>query len=194
MVYVGIDNGNEGAIVALDAGRVAVLAELTPLIDVGNTKGGKKATKLILDETRAWDILSSLAQAHGPELFVVLEKAQSMPDQGIASAFQYGTGYGCWRMALTALARTHGIGWELAHPATWQKSMLRDIEGGDTKARAILKCQRSIPSLELIPGRRKKPHEGLADAGCMALYGMHLRPPPAVVARATPVPPPPLPR
>ena len=186
MIYVGIDNGNAGAIVAIEAEtRQCVFAEVMPLVDVGKS-GSPGAKNLVVDEARLWVMLDTLAAAYKSDLFVVLEKAQSMPGQGVASMFKYGVGYGVNRALLTALAAVHGSQWTLAHPATWQKSVLRDIEGTDTKARAVLKCARSLPSLDLYPGRKTNAHEGLADAGCMALYGEVLRP-----RGATIIPPPP---
>jgi hypothetical protein len=47
--------------------------------------------------------------------------------------------------------------------------VLRDIPG-EGKARAIARAAQ-LPGLNLTPGRRRKAHDGLADAACLALYG-----------------------
>lgn len=161
-LFVGIDPGTSGAIVAIDADHRVVIAEQTPTLGVG--KG--RSRKLIMDEIATWTMLSSLPDG----CVVALEKAQSMPGQGVSSTFGYGVGYGAWRMALTVLARQRGWAWHLVHPTTWNKAVLRDIEGDDTKARAVLRCQRTLPGLDLMPGDKRKPHTGLADAGCLALF------------------------
>jgi crossover junction endodeoxyribonuclease RuvC len=160
------------------------------LIDIGK---GKKH-RWVLDPQGLcrclWDVRRI---AEGQGLFFVLEKAQTMAPGGGGrspasprSMFQYGRGYGCLEMGLIAL----GIAYEAVHPRTWGGKVLKGMEGTNTKARAILKCQRAVPTLDLTPGRKRKPHDGLADAGCMALYAMTLRPVPGVrlPASRSPVP------
>ena len=48
-----------------------------------------------------------------------LERVGSMPGQGVASTFKFGTNYGGWQWALQAL----GIGFQLVGPRTWQKAL-----------------------------------------------------------------------
>jgi len=203
MIYVGIDPGNNGAIVGIDESYRTVAAECMPLIDIGK---GKKH-KWVLDKVAVLRVLKDLSYLSQPgpdvllrNLFVVLEKAQVMGGAGGRSPaspramFQYGRGFGGWEMALMALEIPHAV----VHPRTWGK-VLSGIEGSDSKARAILKCQRALPTLDLTPGRKRKPHDGLADAGCMALHAMTLRPvpglviptPPSVRQSIAPLPPPP---
>lgn len=195
-LYGGIDNGNEGALVLLNAHMNVIDTQLMPTINVG--KGRKN--RWILDKVRflailtGWQTVCRRAIGH-PGLFVVLEKAQAMPAglhgrrQGTASTFKTGRDYGCAEMALVAL----GIQHEIVHPRTWQTARLKGVEGGDTKARSVLKCQQSIPQLDLYPGKKRKPHDGLADAANMAAYGMALRPP-LRLAKPTKRPPPPPPK
>lgn len=168
MIYGGIDPGNRGAIVARRWGGEIVHCETLPLLNVGKGKGNK----WVLDHASVLAILRTLAHLDD-DLFFVLEKAQSMPDQGVSSVFQYGEGYGALKMALMAV----GIPFDVVHPTRWQKVVLHGIEGESTKARAILKVQRSMPDVNLLATvRSRKPHEGLADAACMMDYAEHLRP------------------
>jgi hypothetical protein len=57
-------------------------------------------------------------------------------------------------------------------PQSWQRVILRDIPG-EGKARSIARAAQ-LPGLNLTPGRRRKAHDGLADAACLALYGAAL--------------------
>lgn len=184
MIYGGMDPGNKGAIVAMDERAKVVYQHEIPLLNIG--KG--RSNKWVLDPQ---GLLRCLLEVRGlgEPLFFVLEKAQVMAPGGggqspasARSMFQYGRGYGCMEMALIAL----GIPYEAVHPKTWGNQILRGIEGGDTKARAILKAQRAIPTLDLTPGRKRTPHDGLADAACMCLYGMMLRPVPGAGLVVTP--------
>jgi len=70
------------------------------------------------------------------------------------------------------------IPYEVVRPRIWQKVVLCGIEGADTKVKSVLKCQRRLPDLDLTPGKKRKPHDGLADAACMALYGHIISPEP----------------
>jgi len=161
VIFVGIDPGKDGAVVAIDEnGRTvgSILAANDFTVKV--TKGGKKN---YLEHEMAGAI-DRLHQEHGIQV-VVLEKQQARPGQGGTSMFQTGLGYGLWRGILGAL----GIPTQIVHPKTWQKEALRDAPG-DGKGRAIMVCQQRLPDLELKPGKRRKPHDGLADAGCMALF------------------------
>ena len=53
---------------------------------------------------------------------------------------------------------------------TWQAKILN--KGcPDTKAASIAVCQEKFSEINLTPGRKRKAHDGMADALCIALYG-----------------------
>lgn len=201
MIYGGIDPGNKGWFVAMDEHRQVVLQREMPLINVGK---GKK-NKWVLDMHGVLAILTEMKdiavdRSIRGEMFVVLEKAQVMaPGAGgsspasARSMFGYGRAFGALEMALIALKIPH----EEVHPRTWGGKVLKGVEGADTKARAILKCRRALPHLDLTPGRKRVPQDGIADAGCMCLYAMMLHPVAGVQPVAVAQPPsatmPPLP-
>jgi len=55
-------------------------------------------------------------------------------------------------------------------PRTWQAKILP--KGClDTKKASIAICQEKFPEVNLIPGRKRKAHDGMADSLCIALYG-----------------------
>jgi hypothetical protein len=174
VLRIGIDNGLDGAIVAINQDYHVLYADLMPVIKVG--------TKRTLDMRAFYALLREMCGDHH-NVFAVLEKAQAMPKQGGVSMFNYGTGYGAAQMALIGLDIPH----EIVRPQAWQKQV--GITRGDTKGQAIGICRRRLPSLELVPGRKRVPHIGLGDAGCMSLHAAHLRPFP--VYHVVPAPPPP---
>ena len=161
-VVIGIDPGKSGAVVALDLDRLPVRSWITK--DEFTVLTGKSKRSYV--EGAMGKALSAL---HGSEgiVLAVLEKQQAMPKQGISSTFQTGLGFGLWRGVLGALE----IPTVVIHSKTWQREICRDLPG-DTKKRAILACFHQLPSLDLTPGRRTKPFDGIADAACMALYGL----------------------
>ena len=168
---IGIDNGAKGAIVVIDGKMQPVAVEPMPVINVGVMRRGKKGTKNVLDMRRVVDILREARDSSDGDVYAVLEHAQVFPGEGRITAFTAGRGYGALEMALVSL----GIPYEIARPRAWQKAILSGIEGGDTKARSVLKCRREFPTIDLTPGRRRKPMDGVADAACMALHALRQR-------------------
>ena len=171
MRRIGIDNGARGGIVVIDGKAQPVHYETMPVINVGVTRKGKKGTKNILDMRRVVTILREAQQQAGGDIFAVLEHAQVFPGEGRSTAFTAGRGYGAMEMALVSL----GIPYEIVRPRAWQKAVLSGVEGADTKARSVMKCQRTFPTIDLTPGRKRKPMDGIADAACMALYALNQR-------------------
>ena len=170
MIRIGIDNGAKGAIVVIDGKRKAVQVEPMPVINVGVIRKGKKGTKNILDMVQVLSILLKAKTASRGNVFAVLEHAQVFPGEGRSTAFTAGRGYGAMEMALVSL----GIPYEIVRPRKWQTEILKGVEGADTKARSVIKCRRLFPDIDLTPGRRRKPMDGIADAACMALYALQV--------------------
>lgn len=118
-IYLGIDPGYSGAVVAI--------------------LQGKKHTSVAairLKETEA-DIarfVLTLKQASPQSIHCMLEKVNAFPKQGVASTFKFGTSYGFCRGLLIA----YRIPFQTVTPAKWQQQM-RCRSAGDknvTKARA----------------------------------------------------------
>jgi len=162
--YGGIDPGNQGALVLLSEDFEVLDAQTMPLLDVG--KG--KSHRWVLHLSAVQEILASWCHGHAP--FVAIEQSRPMPKQGVSSVFRYGQSYGALLMALCCLGLAH----EVVPPLDWQRATLRGIPG-QGKARAILRAEQAVPALDLLPGRKRTPHDGLADACCMALYAAQLR-------------------
>lgn len=195
MIYVGIDPGNKGWFVAIDEKRDVYMLAPMPLVDIG-----KSRTRNVLDLEATLSILlkiKKLGKEHGG-VFVAIERAQAMGAGGRRSAasarsmFGYGRSYGGLLMGLEAA----GLDYEEVHPQTWGSKILKGVRGKNTKARSVKKAQQALPKLDLAPGRKRKPQDGIADAGCMALYATLVKPVAGVVEvthPSTTQPHPPLP-
>lgn len=156
---VGIDPGKHGYVVCLLNGA-PVSSFATPLIL--QAKG--KPMYNVPEMARGLKLLN-------PDL-VVLEKQQAFPGQGGSSNFSTGYGFGLWEGIISAL----GIPIMCPHPKTWQKAMLYDIPGDDTKARSIIAAGRMFPSFDLRASEKcRTQHDGKADALLMACYGLMVR-------------------
>jgi len=159
---VGIDPGLRGGIAALDARGQAVGTWPMPVA------GGEVHAAGLADLLRSLRCRDA-GQDIGP---VVLEKVASMPKQGVASTFTFGAGWGMVRGVCAAL----GISVVLVPPTVWKKRILLGFT--HDKAGALQLCASRWPTADLIPPGCRKPHDGIADALCLAEYGRLVDPAP----------------
>lgn len=161
VIFAGIDPGSKGAIVAINDHRAVILQHRLPW----HTGEG-----LILSEF--WKTLLELRNAArdaGGRLAVALERQSYRPTDGGKGTFTCGRTFGALEMGLVAL----GLPYEIPAPNMgvngWHR-MLQGAQGEDTKRQAMNLCRRQLPGLVLIPKGCRKPHDGLGDAGALALW------------------------
>lgn len=162
--FLGIDAGFSGAIAILkmeDNNEVRVQG----LFDMPLRK---------MDKGQRIDLakLKYLLKGYETIWKATLEKAQAMPAeriiggkvirQGIASTAKYMQAYGEVYGLLAGL----DIPVDEVHPATWKKSMIKDMPKG--KEASIIRVQQIYPKMQFA---RKKDH-GIADAILIGLYGI----------------------
>lgn len=156
MTTLGIDPGRDGAAVLLDDGRVLV-AQRTSAITGGEKwhEGGAVAVATWLRSVHAEHRIGIAA----------LELYAGRPGEGRGSALTVGVGWGVWYGALL------GLGVEVRTPssAAWTREMFAGVQG-EGKGRSVALCRMRLPDLDLTPGRTRKAHDGLADAGCLAVW------------------------
>jgi crossover junction endodeoxyribonuclease RuvC len=158
MIYIGIDPGLEGGIVAINS-RLAVVAAV-PM------PTAKQPTHNEIDVAKIAALLTELRLDHAGDLLVAIETLPyGRPGQrGVASAQTMGVNYGMLRGCL----ETMGIPYFLVGAQRWQKEVCPG--SGDPKLRSIAFCKKALPALDLTPGAKKKPHDGMADAACIAVW------------------------
>jgi len=141
-LFIGIDPGKTGAIAAISKRQEVTLLEDWPG-----------------DEFAAAEMIRNLKnQSLTPwqDCTAAIERAQSMPKQGVKSMFTYGTNYGIWRGILAAL----NIRFILPTPQAWQKGVLSKAED---KKPALAAARRMFPDADLVGPRGGGKH-GRADA------------------------------
>jgi crossover junction endodeoxyribonuclease RuvC len=152
MNYCGIDVGFSGAISVLnDDGEILLMTDM-PIITVGK--------KRELNEPKIRMILDGFKP-----LCVGIEKAQTMPNQGISSSGRYMASYGFLRGLCVGLS----VEYQLIHPKTWKKELMHDMP--KEKEASIMRVGQLYPDLVL---GRKKDH-GIADAILIAKYLMSVK-------------------
>ncbi|MCJ7760692.1 hypothetical protein MUP59_06065 [Candidatus Bathyarchaeota archaeon] len=172
---IGIDGGLHGAVVGINDNLEVIDFFDTPIIDLGKKgKGGKVGTNnAFLENEMVGRLRFLLAKAgtHGMNCgtSIILEKAQSMPKQGVVSTFKTGEGFGLWKGILAAL----GCPYEVIATKVWQKRVMVGVTGLDPKAKSISRCQRLFPGLPLTKPKGKVASlDGRADAALIAYYGL----------------------
>jgi hypothetical protein len=172
MLSIGIDNGLNGALVAIDDHTNIVGWYDCPILESSTSSKGKKKVSRSFNVRAMVATLSELAFDLGKdhsEVRVWLEVAHAMPKQGISSTFKTGYGAGLWEGIVCAL----GLSYDVVHAKTWSKEVLRDVPRGDPKHRSFVKTQRLFPDLPLMkPNGRVLSMDGRSDASLIAYYGM----------------------
>ncbi len=155
---VGIDPGLRGGVAALDVAGAVVGLWPMPVA------GGEVHAAGLADLLRSLRCLDS----HQDIGRVCLEKVSAMPKQGVSSTFRFGTGWGMVRGVCAALA----IPVVLVPPTVWKKQVLLGLP--HDKAGAVQFCASRWPTADLVLPGCRVPHDGLADALCLADYARRL--------------------
>ena len=143
----GIDPGKQGALAVIGEGEPSIL--LMPYV-------GKE-----LDCRAVFSFLKD-NEVDG----VVLERQIGMAGQGRTSIFSIAKAYGELRACVEIL----GVPYLTPLPTQWTKVALAGVPGSG-KARNVAASRRLFPNVNLTPGRRTKPHDGIADALLLATFG-----------------------
>jgi len=151
------------AIIGVDPGQKGGIA----IIPIKGPKAHTEAHIMPLDAEKQIDwaaFTKILAPWSG---LVYVEQVHSMPKQGVASTFKFGRNYGgifgvCGALGLPTITVT---------PQKWKKTILSDYETRD-KVAAIDFCKKKFKTVNLIPPGCRTESDGLADALCLALYGL----------------------
>lgn len=147
-----------GVICGIDPGQKGGVAFLLP-----DKTAFPRIEPMPKDLLQLADWLEATKPAH-----VFIEKAQSMPRQGISSAFNYGCHFGELRGIMIALQ----IPYTLISPRVWTRTMHLGAVG-DTKAKSLEAARRLFPGQSFLPEgtRCKKAHSGMYEAVLIAEWG-----------------------
>lgn len=160
-IILGCDPGKAGGLVAIRDGGEVVASSPMPLRKANN-----------VSEINPEGIFAFLETLPYAPALTVIERVGGRPGESVNAVFNFGFGTGI----LYGLVRARG--WEVSRPwpQTWKAALFPNTPPGERgKEVAILYAEHNYPSLNLLPGSKRKPHDGLADAVCLASYGlMHL--------------------
>ena len=152
MIFIGIDPGITGGIVALGSDGSFIGSYRTPII--------KDKSKRHYDIRGMAEVLEELLDQR-ERLFCGIEKVGTLPRDGRVGAFNFGKGYGIWLGIMAGLA----IPYIEVPPQRWQGPMLSGLpRGPQTKTSAVSRARSLFPSLPI----KVKADWGMADAALIA--------------------------
>lgn len=155
MIYIGIDNGLSGGIVAVN-GHEIIKSNIMP------TRG-----KASGNEVDAEILASFFDHFDRAEISAILETPGKFA-KGVQAISSMWDSYGAIRAVLECL----GIRHHRIPPQRWQKAIIPNCAKGDTKPAALARARQLWPSENwLATARSTKPHEGMIDAALIAEYG-----------------------
>lgn len=151
MIYIGVDGGISGALVALSD-----VSGVSPIAMISMPAEAKKRGNQV-DILKVWEWLEPFS--HGEGLTVVVEKPNNA--QTPSTAASMADSFGVIR-ALLALKRIRHV---FISPQRWQKAMLPNCQTGQTKTYALTVAKQLWPNETFLATPRSKvPHPGIVDA------------------------------
>jgi hypothetical protein len=188
LTIAGVDPGIAGGVAVFSGGRI-VFADRLPVREIAVGRRVRRMTD--------GAALGAILAEYRPDA-VYVEEAHARTSRGrrgrdgdpqgdsAPTAFSFG---GNWAIVVD---RASEYGLVLVSPRQWQRAMLVLPGGrGDrdaTKAAAIAFVKAFHPEVDLAPGRLREPHDGIADAVAICVFGhiqeSGINPPPRTIRRA----------
>ena len=158
-VFIGIDPGMTGGLAAVNEG-----GSLLSVIPIPRLKGstGPQDYHAIKEWFASMKKLGRVEAA--------LERVSVRPGEGVKSTLTAGTNWGFLKGMLVAI----GASYVEPTPQTWKKTLSLPKRSGKERQKgkedaAVLATQ-LFPGIDLTPGRKRIPHDGMADAVLIAEY------------------------
>ena len=156
-VGIGVDPGQKGGIAYVSPSWVQAFP--MPLLP-------KEEQKAAGTPINWFEVYRLFSQWDVWENYLCVEKVWGMPGQGASSTFKFGGNF----VGILATAQIMGAKRELVVPRKWKSAVLGDEYEHD-KEGAFAFCADHYPQVSLLPSsRHRKPHDGMADALCLAHY------------------------
>lgn len=181
MLYIGIDPGLDGGLAAIRHNEV-VAAVAMPVYTT-TVKRNKKTVKkrhLFCFGILSWfNSVMYCWPGHEPyEMYchLAVEAVSARPKQGVTSMFTFGKGVGTLLGMISVLDFTNeNFKYIEVSPKKWKNVVLPNTT--KDKNAAIQFVKDKFPDVSLLPtARHSVPHDGIADAICLAYYAQSMQP------------------
>ena len=157
MIYIGIDNGLTGGLVAL-SDHPGPPIDCMPMPTRGKAKGNEVDAEMIWSFIDKWD----------RAIVTVILETPGKHSPGAQALCSMWDSYG----AIRGVLESRGIRHHRITPQAWQKVMLPGCAKGDTKPAALARARQLWPAESWLASPRcSKPHDGMIDAALIGEYG-----------------------
>jgi len=159
MIYIGIDNGISGGLVALSDHPGPPIATLA-------MPSARWRSRNEVDIRRVHIWLSEVCNGNLSNAIYAIEEPNNSRNAG--TAYSVASSFHSFRGFFEAKI----LPFERITPQRWQKTMLGKVPTGETKTAALAKANELWPDETwLATPRSKTPHMGIVDAALIAEYG-----------------------
>lgn len=161
MYFLGIDPGQEGALVLIDSKRQVLLFKKMPIITI---KSNNKTTK-------HYDILNLVAffkiiKEQYADTHIYIEQIGAAPEQGVTSMFTMGMGFGLILGIIGAMEIPH----TRVRPNIWKGKLMAGLP--KEKLASCVAASRLFPkSVDMLRTTKGKLDHNIADALLIAEWG-----------------------
>jgi crossover junction endodeoxyribonuclease RuvC len=169
-VTIGIDPGQSGALAHVVDGVLAAVVDMPTRPVLSKAKRAKKSTGAVeTDPIALGAVLLQLAtRIPNAVINVAIERVASMPDQGVASMFKFGTSYGIAQGVAAGIAAAHPqleIRLVYVSPVKWKKDFgLIGTKKDDARKLAMKMWSEFEEEMKLVK------NGGRADAVFIAMW------------------------
>jgi hypothetical protein len=163
---IGIDPGLKGGVTLYAWTKTAthISSFIMPIRKARYTRN-----KQLVDLVALKQKLANFAVPVASCNLVCLERVVARPMEGVTSSLTSGTLLG----QLLAFFELEVLDPELPMSRHWKDAVLPETT--KDKQAAVDLCRREFPELNLLPStRHRKPHDGMADSVCIAVYARQL--------------------
>ena len=114
------------------------------------------------------ELIEAIRRMGEENVMAVVEQVHSMPGQGVASTFSFGTSYG----KILGMFESLGIPYVTCTPGKWQKAMWEACDkAANTKLTSYNAARRLLPSMDFRKSARcKNFDDNKVDATLLCLY------------------------
>lgn len=168
-------NKNKSAIIGIDPGKDGGIFALVSDISTNNVEVIMYTMPKLGDIIDLKTLNSYLKELNVYDCLVFLEDVHAIYGSSAKGTFNFGWNLGILEGQLTS----NKMPYRKIAPKIWQSKLFQGIKEQkdskgktQTKLMALNAVQNILPDVNFIVGNRsRKPHEGIVDAACLALYG-----------------------
>ena len=161
-VFIGVDIGKKGAIVAIHENGLV----------------NKHTIPVIGDKVLDTELFKIFEEYQEYEVFVCLEEVHSLFGMSAKSNFSFGELYGKKKMIGAVCSYLYGFTLDFVPPKKWQAQMwtttdkvFKTGKKVDTKKTSLVAANRLLPGEAFLATTRSRvAHDGLVDAYLIAMY------------------------